>query len=86
MLPTIAIPPKLDPVSTSANNPVKMVVIVVPGGLDVLGKTLVSEPAESVGASFKLVTVMVEVVETVLNAVALPLDAVLTLVPVVPVV
>ena len=81
VLPTIAIPPKLDPVSTSAKSPVKIVVTVAPGGLLVLGRILANAPVESVGASFTLVTVIFEVAVAILNAVVPPLTDVLTLVP-----
>ena len=59
---------------------------VCPGGLELLATELESVPLPRVGASLTLVTVMLDVAVAVLNAVAAPFDAVVTLVPVLPLV
>ena len=59
VLPTTAMPPKLEPASMSANWPVKIVVTVWPAGLAVSSTTAASVPLPRVGASLIALTVIV---------------------------
>ena len=59
VFPTIATPAMLEPVSTSANWPVNIVLIDWPDGLAVSSTIDASVPLPKVGASFAAVTVSV---------------------------
>ena len=58
LLPTTAMPAKLEPVSMSANWPLKIALTVWPAGLTVSSATAASVPLPSVGASLTALTVI----------------------------